>query len=134
LDETSSRVVVDHLRSSVVVIGDGVLPSTTGRGYVLRRLIRRTLTTLWRVDPSYKVTDLPTDLIESTLGRFEQPRDIERVRVVLRGEEERFSKLLERGREVVSRQLRRGGLDEEGYRYLRETHGLPRELVDVLLR
>jgi alanyl-tRNA synthetase len=134
LDETSLRVVIDHLRSSVVVIGDGVLPSTTGRGYVLRRLIRRTLTTLWRVDPSYKVTDLPTDLIESTLGRFEQPRDIERVRVVLRREEERFSKLLERGREVVSRQLRGGGLDEEGYRYLRETHGLPRELVDVLLR
>ena len=50
-EETSLRLVTDHLRSSVVVIGDGVAPSSTGRGYVLRRLIRRTLTSLWRDDP-----------------------------------------------------------------------------------
>ncbi len=134
LEETSLRVVIDHLRSSIVVIGDGVSPSTTGRGYVLRRLIRRTLTTLWRVDRSYTVTDLPRGVVEDTLRRFEQTGNVDRVRMVLREEEERFSKLLERGREVVSRQMRGGDLDEEGYRYLRETHGLPRELVDVLMR
>ena len=42
--ETPRRLVTDHLRSSVVVVGDGVTPSSTGRGYVLRRLVRRTLT------------------------------------------------------------------------------------------
>ena len=59
LPQTSSRLVTDHLRSSVVVIGDGVTPSSTGRGYVLRRLVRRGLTSLWRDDPSRTLGDLP---------------------------------------------------------------------------
>ncbi|HEU5333608.1 MAG TPA: alanine--tRNA ligase-related protein [Actinocrinis sp.] len=133
LDERSSRIVVDHLRSGIVVVGDGVQPSNTGRGYVLRRLVRRTLTTLWRDDPSRTLTDLPPVLIEDTLGRFGQPCETERVRGVLLEEEQRFSKLLKRGREVVTRHLERGDLDESGYRYLFETHGLPRDLVDTLL-
>jgi alanyl-tRNA synthetase len=135
LDERSSRIVIDHLRSSIVVIGDGVSPSNTGRGYVLRRLLRRTLTDLWRGDPSRTLTDLPPMLVEDTLSRFGQQLDLGRVRDVLRDEERRFSGLLERGRQEVSRRLRRGGggLGENDYRDLHETHGLPRELVDNLL-
>lgn len=133
LDERSSRLVIDHLRSSIVVIGDGVSPSNTGRGYVLRRLIRRTLTTLWSGDPSRSLRDLPPLLVEDTLGRFGQPRDIRRVYEVVHEEERRFSVLLDRGRREVSRRLLRGGLDEDDYRQLHETHGLPRDLVDNLL-
>jgi alanyl-tRNA synthetase len=135
LDERSSRIVIDHLRSSIVIIGDGVSPSNTGRGYVLRRLLRRTLTDLWRGDPSRTLTDLPPMLVEDTLSRFGQQLDLGRVRDVLRDEERRFSGLLERGRQEVSRRLRRGGggLGENDYRDLHETHGLPRELVDNLL-
>ena len=108
-------------------------PSNTGRGYVLRRLIRRTLTTLWRGDPSRTVTDLPPVLVEDTLSRLGQSSDGGQVYDVLRDEERRFSGLLERGRQEVSRRLRRGSLDEDDYRSLHETHGLPRELVDNLL-
>ena len=46
-DPRSMRILTDHLRSAIVVIGDGVRPSNTGRGYVLRRLLRRALTALW---------------------------------------------------------------------------------------
>ncbi|OXY96627.1 alanine--tRNA ligase-related protein, partial [Streptomyces sp. 2R] len=52
LDEPSLRLVCDHLRSAVVILGDGVRPANTGRGYVLRRLVRRVLTALRRDDPS----------------------------------------------------------------------------------
>ena len=72
LPETSSRLVTDHLRSSVVVVGDGVTPSSTGRGYVLRRLVRRALTVLWRGDPSRTLADLPPDLVRQTLDHFGQ--------------------------------------------------------------
>ncbi|MFC1411719.1 alanine--tRNA ligase-related protein [Streptacidiphilus sp. N1-12] len=133
-DEPSLRLVCDHLRSGVVVVGDGVLPSNTGRGYVLRRLIRRVLTTLWREDPSRTLSDLPPELLEHTLDRFRQPSDqVDRIRRVLLDEERRFSSLLERGRVVLGRLGLGGDLTEQEYRYLHDTHGLPRDLVTGLL-
>jgi alanyl-tRNA synthetase len=136
-DQQSLRLIVDHLRSIVVIIGDGIRPSNTGRGYVLRRLIRRMLTTLWRDDPTRTVSDFPDGPIEQTLEHFRQPVDVERVREVLVDEERRFRTLVERGRGVVERHLSRRGtggpLTDGDYEYLHDTHGLPRDLVDSLL-
>ncbi|MGW2250664.1 alanine--tRNA ligase-related protein [Kitasatospora sp. NPDC001660] len=129
LDEPSLRLVCDHLRSGIVVIGDGVRPSNTGRGYVLRRLVRRVLTVLRRDDPQRGLGDLPGELIRHTLDRFRQDVDPESVRQVLLDEECRFGRLLERGRRVLSRPRFRGPLSEDDLHYLHDTHGLPRELV-----
>ena len=131
-DQQSARLLADHLRSSTVIVGDGVLPSNTGRGYVLRRLIRRALTTLWRDDPSRTLSGLPTGLLAQTLDHFGQSADAGPVGQVLRDEQQRFAELLVRGRKVMSR--RSGGpLSEEEFRYLHDTHGLPRDLVITLL-
>jgi alanyl-tRNA synthetase len=132
LPETSSRLVTDHLRSSVVVIGDGITPSSTGRGYVLRRLVRRTLTSLWRDDPSRTLSDLPPELVDGTLDHFSQLTGRDQVMGVLLDEERRFRDLLSRGRKVLSRRGS-GPLTEEEFRYLHETHGLPREFVPAML-
>ncbi|MYY87352.1 hypothetical protein GT044_39985 [Streptomyces sp. SID335] len=130
LDETSLRLVCDHLRSAVVVIGDGVRPSNTGRGYVLRRLVRRLLTVLWREEPgSRSIGDLPDELLRHTLDHFRQDMDPVDVRVILLDEEQRFRRLLERGRRVLAQPRFRGPLDEERLHYLHDTHGLPRDLV-----
>ncbi|WP_416963675.1 alanine--tRNA ligase-related protein [Streptomyces sp. Agncl-13] len=123
LDERSVRVVCDHLRSSVVVLEEGVRPSNTGRGYVVRRLIRRLLTVLRRDDDSRTLVDLPGELLGTGT-----------VREVLLDEERRFGQLLERGRRVLSRPEFRGPLSEEDFRYLHDTYGLPREWVAGLLR
>jgi alanyl-tRNA synthetase len=133
LDERSQRVVIDHLRSSLVVIGDGVRPSNTGRGYVLRRLLRRTLTALWRDDPSRSLVDVPEEVYPHTFHLFGQPDDVDGVRDVLLDEERRFRRLVDRGRTVVDRQLRHGPLTGDDYRYLHDTHGLPPDLVLTLL-
>ncbi|MFD6920742.1 alanine--tRNA ligase-related protein [Streptomyces sp. NPDC059944] len=129
LDEPSLRVVLDHLRSSVVVVGDGVRPSNTGQGYVLRRLVRRVLTVLWRDEPSRTLGDLPDDLVRHTLDHFRQAVDPEEVRRVLLDEEGRFRRLMERGRHLLARPRFQGPLGDEDFRYLHDTHGLPRELV-----
>ncbi|WP_409240195.1 alanine--tRNA ligase-related protein [Streptomyces sp. PA5.6] len=130
LDETSLRLVCDHLRSAVVVIGDGVRPSNTGRGYVLRRLVRRLLTVLWREEgESRSLGDLPDELVRHTLDHFRQGMDPVDVRVILLDEEQRFRRLLERGRRILAQPRFRGPLDEERLRYLHDTHGLPRDLV-----
>jgi len=133
LDERDLRVVCDHLRSSVVVLGDGVRPSNTGRGYVLRRLLRRTMTTLWRDDPSRSLGDLPVEPLDHTLRHFQQGVGPCVVREQLIDEERRFRLLIDRGRTVVSRHRMRGPLGEDDYLYLHDTHGLPRELVEELL-
>jgi alanyl-tRNA synthetase len=139
LDETPLRLVTDHLRSSVVIIGDGVRPSNTGRGYVLRRLIRRALTELWQVSPDGTLDELPADLITDTLRHFGQDPDEPQVpggpqvRGVLLSEQQRFGDLLSRGRDVLRRRRSTGPLTEEEFRYLHETHGLPREFVTAML-
>ena len=133
LDQPSIRLVCDHLRSSIVVLGDGVRPSNTGRGYVLRRLIRRLLTTLRRDDSSCTLTDLPLELVEHTLDHFHQPCGTDTVRTLLLDEEHRFTQLLERGRRILSGPQFKGSLREEDYHYLHDTHGLPRDLVAGLL-
>ncbi|MFD6293627.1 alanine--tRNA ligase-related protein [Streptomyces sp. NPDC060235] len=129
LDEPSLRLVVDHLRSSVVVVGDGVRPSATGQGYVLRRLVRRVLTTLWRDEPSRTLGDLPDELLLHTLDHFRQDVDPGEVRQVLLDEERRFGRLMERGRQLLARPRFRGPLRDEDFHYLHDTHGLPRDLV-----
>ena len=133
LDVVAQRRVVDHLRSAVVVIGDGVRPSHTGRGYVLRRLVRRALTELWRDDPARTLSELPDGPYRDTGRRFRQGVDVELVRTVLADEERRFRDLLRRGRPVVDRRRSRGPLTDRDYRWLHDTHGLPRDLVDGLL-
>jgi alanyl-tRNA synthetase len=115
-----------------VIIGDGVRPANTGRGYVLRRLIRRALTALWQDGSSRTLADLPAGLPERTMGHFGQEPGAAEIRRVLLDEERRFGELLSRGRTVLSRGRYEGGLSEQQLRYLHDTHGLPRELVAVL--
>ncbi|WP_317447522.1 alanine--tRNA ligase-related protein [Streptomyces collinus] len=134
LDEPSLRLVLDHLRSAVVVIGDGVRPAGTGRGYVLRRLLRRVLTVLWRDDPSRSLGDLPDEPVIHALDHFRQQRATADVRRVLLEEEHRFGRLLERGRQVLARPRFRGPLSDEDLHYLHDTHGLPHDLVTSLRR
>ena len=132
-DELSLRLIADHLRASIVIIGDGVRPSSTGRGYVLRRLLRRVLTTLWRADTSQTLRDLPTALLEHTLDQFGQEADTEPVGAVLRDEERRFAELVTRGRKVLARFGTGRPPTAEDLTYLHQTHGLPPDLVTELL-
>ena len=138
-DEPSLRLLADHLRASIVIIGDGVRPSSSGRGYVLRRLLRRVLTTLWRADNSKKpvdrptLADLPAALLGHTLAQFGQGTDPEVIRAVLRAEERRFSDLMTRGRKVLARFASGRPLTPEDLSYLHQTHGLPPDLVTEIL-
>jgi alanyl-tRNA synthetase len=134
-DRRSMRVLSDHLRSAIVVIGDGVRPSNTGRGYVLRRLLRRALAALWRCEggSSLSLGGLPSDLVQHTAGRFGQVIESSLVTDVLAAEERKFRELVSRGRSLLRRLYPSGRLTEEDYQFLRDTHGLPRELITELL-
>jgi alanyl-tRNA synthetase len=127
------RLEMDHLRSSVVVIGEGVRPSNTGHGYVLRRLIRRVLTSQWRLDSDRTLSDLTDEPIEHTLDHFRLDVGVDRVRTILGEEERKFRRLVQRGRPLVDRLRSHRELTEDDLHYLHDTHGLPRDLVLGLL-
>jgi alanyl-tRNA synthetase len=129
------RILADHLRSAIVVISDGVRPSNTGRGYVLRRLLRRALIELWRGDGGSAQTlgDLPRHVVLETAEPFGISIDTLLVTEVLAAEERKFGDVVTRGRSLLPRLYPSGSLTEQDYVFLRETHGLPRELVSALL-
>ncbi len=133
LDDRSMRLITDHLRSALVVIGDGVRPAGTGRGYVLRRLLRRALTALWRADGQASLAELPRSLVRDTGERFGMSIDPLVAGEVLTAEERKFRDLIGRGRPLLRRLYPSGELTEDDYRYLHQTHGLPRELVSELV-
>jgi alanyl-tRNA synthetase len=134
-DPRSLRILTDHLRSAIVVIADGVRPSSSGRGYVLRRLLRRALMALWRGDGGSSLTlgDLPSDLVQHTADRFGQVIEPSLVTDVLTAEERKFRELVGRSRPLLRRLYPSGTLTEQDYEFLRDTHGLPRELATELL-
>ncbi len=136
----SHRVIADHLRSIAFLIADGVLPSNEGRGYVLRRIMRRAMRhaeLLGARDPMiYKL--LP--VLVQQMGRAypELVRAEPLISETLELEEKRFRKTLERGLVLLSdatADLARGdSLDGETVFKLYDTYGFPLDLTQDALR
>jgi alanyl-tRNA synthetase len=132
------RVIADHLRAATFLMTDGVVPSNEGRGYVLRRIIRRALRYGRKLglDGAFLHTLMPV-VVELMGDIF--PGLVERREVVatqLRQEEERFARTLNSGTDVAQRELerlKRGGQEVVPGRTvfdLYQTHGIPTELLE----
>ncbi|MCX8070670.1 MAG: alanine--tRNA ligase, partial [Thermodesulfovibrionales bacterium] len=97
--DISFRVIADHIRASVFLLSDGLIPSNEGRGYVLRRIIRRASrhAKLLGLDGAvlYKLTDAVIEAMGSAYSELVSER--ERTKKLLRHEEERFTKTIEQG-------------------------------------
>ncbi|WP_454849630.1 alanine--tRNA ligase [Rhizobium binxianense] len=136
----SHRVIADHLRSSAFLIADGVLPSNEGRGYVLRRIMRRAMRhaeLLGAREPlMYKL--LPTLVQEMGRAYPELVRAEALISETLKLEESRFRKTLERGLSLLSdatTTLGKGDmLDGETAFKLYDTYGFPLDLTQDALR
>ena len=105
-DDRSMRVIADHLRGMVFMVADGVLPSNEGRGYVLRRIIRRAgrygrLLALGLDGPFlHRLTDSVIASMKGAYLELEQARGT--VRLVVEAEEDRFLATLEKGEPLLA--------------------------------
>ncbi|MDR6583405.1 alanine--tRNA ligase [Herbaspirillum sp. BH-1] len=138
LSNASLRVIADHIRATSFLIVDGVIPGNEGRGYVLRRIIRRALRhghKLGQTKPFFH--KLVKDLVLQMGAAYpELPEAAERVEMVLKQEEERFGETLEHGMKILEAALaaNTGKLDGETAFTLYDTYGFPLDLTADICR
>ncbi len=136
--DVSLRVITDHIRSTVFMVGDGVMPSNVGRGYVLRRLLRRAARhgRLLGVDKPFLYEVCDTVITENKSAYPELVEKAEYIKKIILTEEENFAKTIDKGMELlnglIADVLKKGSDEvlsgEEAFR-LNDTFGFPLDLT-----
>ena len=102
--DVSLRVITDHIRSTTFMVGDGITPANEGRGYVLKRLLRRAARhgkMLGVSDPFlYKVCDTVIDENKTAYPELEEKREL--IKTIIKHEEESFAKTIDKGTELLN--------------------------------
>ena len=135
----SHRVIADHLRASSFLIAEGILPSNEGRGYVLRRIMRRGMRhahTLGSKNPIfYKLFDVLLNEMSQSYPELKIAKDL--IIETLKNEENKFSSLLDRGIKILNENLEKvknnvlpGSIAFKLY----DTYGFPLDLTADILR
>jgi alanyl-tRNA synthetase len=131
----SLRVIADHLRSSVFLISDGVNPSNEGRGYVLRRIIRRALTHAYKInnEKDFSFSDIFDSLGESLLGTYpDVKKNKTAILEELKSEEDQFRETLKQGMRLLEAEIKDSKnmtLSGEVIFKLYDTYGFPVDLT-----
>ena len=138
LDDNSLKVIADHIRACSFLIVDGVIPGNEGRGYVLRRIVRRAIRHGYKLGQKntffHKIVP---DLVKAMGAAYpELAKAAERVAQVLKQEEERFAETLEHGMAVLEGALQSGNstLDGDTVFRLYDTFGFPIDLTADIAR
>ncbi len=138
LTENSLKVIADHIRACAFLITDGVIPGSEGRGYVLRRIIRRAIRHGYRLGQKQPFFyQLVVDLSKTMGSAYPELVEAqERVIAVLQQEEERFAETLEHGMQILQAALNQEiqELDGEPAFRLYDTFGFPLDLTADIAR
>jgi alanyl-tRNA synthetase len=130
------RVLADHGRGMTFLVGDGVTPSNEGRGYVLRRIIRRAAQHGLRIGMEAPFLPGLADAVIEQMGDAypELKEHAREITQVLAAEEERFGETLERGMKLFDEAAARGAITGDDAFTLQATYGFPIELTQELAR
>lgn len=140
--KVSFQVIADHVRAITFLINDGVLPSNEGRGYVLRRIMRRAARHGKLLGLHEPFLFRLSTVVVSTMGSVypELQGSEEHIAKVIRAEEERFLETLDRGLRVLSGEIeqlkkqKKGRLPGEIAFQLYDTYGFPLDLTETILK
>ena len=141
MDDVSIRLITDHIRSSTFLISDGVMPSNEGRGYVLRRLIRRAARhgKLLGIQGTFLADLAKTVIRESKDGYPELEEKKEFILNVLTQEENKFGKTIDQGLSILNEMeenMKAQGVKvlsgEDAFK-LYDTYGFPMDLTEEIL-
>lgn len=137
--DVAFKVIADHIRTIAFAIADGALPANEGRGYVLRRLLRRAVRfsqSLGINEPfMYKLVDIVAEIMEPYYPNVKEKADF--IKRVIKSEEERFHETLEEGLSILNQLIEKAKKDnheikgEDAFK-LYDTYGFPVELTAEL--
>lgn len=137
--DVAFKVIADHIRTIAFAIADGALPANEGRGYVLRRLLRRAVRfsqSLGINEPfMYKLVDIVAEIMEPYYPNVKEKADF--IKRVIKSEEERFHETLEEGLSILNQLIEKAKKDnheikgEDAFK-LYDTYGFPVELTEEL--
>ncbi len=138
-DNASVRVIADHIRSTAFMIADGVTPSNEGRGYVLRRIIRRAIRHGHKIgiDKVFFYRLAPVLALEFKDAYPELKKNLAHVEKVLKREEQRFAQTLDQGMGILEEaiaQLKGSEIDGKTVFKLYDTYGFPADLTADVAR
>ena len=142
MDSPSLRVLADHIRACSFLIADGVIPGNEGRGYVLRRIIRRAIRHGWKLGArsAFFHRMVPDLVAEMGAAYPELASGKQRVMDVLKQEEDRFFATIEHGMAILEAELEvmaKGGMEvfngETAFK-LHDTYGFPLDLTADICR
>ena len=141
LDDVSIRLITDHIRSATFMISDGIMPSNEGRGYVLRRIIRRAARhgRMLGIDGIFMAKLAATVINESKDGYPELEEKKDFIFKVLSQEEEKFGKTIDQGLSILSDMEKQMEADSvkvlsgENAFKLYDTYGFPMDLTQEIL-
>lgn len=138
MEEPSLKVIADHIRSCSFLIADGVLPANEGRGYVLRRIIRRAVRHGYKLGQSKPFFHkLVADLVKEMGDAYPELKEKQtQIEEALKNEESRFAQTLETGMALLENALVKGGktLGGEIIFKLYDTYGFPYDLTADICR
>src|SRR6266545_2427123 len=130
------RILADHGRGMTFLAADGVAPSNEGRGYVMRRIVRRAVQQAGRVglEPPYlaRLADVVIEQMRPGYPELEEHRD--EIHRILSAEEDRFGQTLARGMRLFEEVAEKGDISGEDAFRLHDTYGFPLELTQELAR
>lgn len=136
------RVLADHARASAFLVGDGVLPSNEGRGYVLRRIMRRAIRYGRKLSDTKSILPKMAGGVIDVMSEFYPELKQNRALILktIEGEEERFIQTLDQGTEILNAKLsdlkKKGAkaLDGDTVFKLYDTFGFPVDLTQLMAR
>ena len=135
INYTIKKIIMDHCRSSCFLISDGVIPSNEGRGYVLRRIIRRATRFLYNAGIQEPFIYSCTDILKNTMGNTYNGLidKSETIKETLKIEEDNYLNTLSKGLELINKLTKsRNELSGQNIFKLYDTYGFPSEIIQEI--
>ena len=128
------RIIADHIKASVFIIADGVLPSNTGQGYVLRRLIRRAVRYAKKLELKDSITQIAEPIFK-IYDDYEELKNKKDILKIMKEEESKFNKTLDKGLRVFNKITKnKKTLSGKDAFLLYQSYGFPIEMTEELAR